>query len=63
MTIRYYQFLFLGFFIVLILGFSVEVVAQQPPQYTQYIINNYIIKTAITGIENYVDIRIGRRNC
>ncbi len=36
-------------------------VAQQKPKYTQYIINNYIINPAITGIENYTDIKLSHR--
>lgn len=36
--------------------------AQQKPQYTQYIFNNYLINPAITGIENYTDIKAGYRN-
>jgi type IX secretion system PorP/SprF family membrane protein len=36
--------------------------AQQQPHYTQYIINNYIINPAITGIENYTDVKISHRH-
>ena len=36
--------------------------AQQRPQYTQYIFNNYILNPAITGIENYTDLKGGYRN-
>jgi type IX secretion system PorP/SprF family membrane protein len=36
--------------------------AQQKPQYTQYILNNYIINPAITGIENYIDVKASYRN-
>src|SRR5579875_900754 len=39
-----------------------SVFAQQKPQYTQYIFNNYLINPAITGIENYTDIKAGYRN-
>lgn len=35
--------------------------AQQRPQYTQYIFNNYLVNPAISGIENYTDIKIGYR--
>ncbi|MEO5912480.1 MAG: type IX secretion system membrane protein PorP/SprF [Pelobium sp.] len=35
--------------------------AQQKPQYTQYILNNYIINPAITGIENYIDVKAAYR--
>lgn len=36
--------------------------AQQRPQYTQYIFNNYLLNPAITGIESYTDIKAGYRN-
>ena len=36
--------------------------AQQRPQYTQYIFNNYILNPAISGIENYIDLKAGYRN-
>lgn len=36
--------------------------AQQQPQYTQYIINNYIINPALSGIENYTDLKISHRH-
>lgn len=35
--------------------------AQQRPQYTQYIFNNYLLNPAISGIENYTDVKIGYR--
>jgi len=36
--------------------------AQQKPQYSQYMINNYLLNPAITGIEDYADIKLGWRN-
>jgi type IX secretion system PorP/SprF family membrane protein len=36
--------------------------AQQRPQYTQYILNNYILNPALSGIENYVDVKISGRD-
>lgn len=45
----------------LLLLFSATVSAQQKPIYTQYILNNYIINPAITGIENYTDVKISHR--
>lgn len=36
--------------------------AQQKPHYTQYLTNQYILNPAITGIENYTDIRISHRH-
>ncbi|MFT3681460.1 MAG: type IX secretion system membrane protein PorP/SprF [Ferruginibacter sp.] len=38
------------------------VYAQQKPIYTQYILNNYVINPAITGIENYTDLKFSYRN-
>ena len=35
---------------------------QQKPYYTQYILNNYILNPAITGIENYTDLKLSYRN-
>ncbi|MEO6489453.1 MAG: type IX secretion system membrane protein PorP/SprF [Ferruginibacter sp.] len=35
---------------------------QAKPSYTQYILNNYILNPALTGIENYVDIKLSNRN-
>ncbi len=37
-------------------------IAQQKPQYTQYILNNYILNPALTGIENYTDVKISHRH-
>jgi type IX secretion system PorP/SprF family membrane protein len=36
--------------------------AQQRPHYTQYMLNNYIVNPAISGIENYVDVKLSARN-
>lgn len=36
--------------------------AQQRPHYTQYIINPYIVNPALTGIENYTDIKLSYRS-
>lgn len=47
---------------VFLLWLSIPVVAQQKPQYTQYILNQYVLNPALTGIENYTDIRISHRN-
>jgi len=35
--------------------------AQQKPHYTQYILNQYIINPAFSGIENYTDIKLSHR--
>jgi type IX secretion system PorP/SprF family membrane protein len=36
--------------------------AQQRPHYTQYILNNYVLNPAISGIENYVDLKLSARD-
>lgn len=41
--------------------FALQVHAQQKPHYTQYILNQYIVNPALTGIENYVDIKMSHR--
>jgi type IX secretion system PorP/SprF family membrane protein len=38
-------------------GFS-----QNYPHYTQYIVNQYVINPALTGIENYTDVKAGYRH-
>lgn len=35
---------------------------QQKPQYTQYILNNYILNPALSGIENYTDVKLSHRS-
>jgi type IX secretion system PorP/SprF family membrane protein len=35
--------------------------AQQKPHYSQYMVNNYLLNPAITGIEDYTDVRMGVR--
>src|SRR5438874_11116806 len=52
------RILFITAFFVL----SVSLDAQQEPHYTQYIINQYIINPALTGIENYTDIKLSHRH-
>lgn len=38
------------------------VVAQQRSHYTQYILNNYILNPALSGIENYTDVKASVRS-
>lgn len=45
---------------VLLCGFVLS--AQQRPHYTQYILNNYILNPALSGIENYVDVKLSTRD-
>lgn len=40
---------------------AIPALAQQRPQYSQYMINNFLLNPAITGIEDYADIRISTR--
>ena len=41
---------------------TLSCMAQQKPHYTQYILNQYIINPALSGIENYTDIKLSYRN-
>jgi type IX secretion system PorP/SprF family membrane protein len=41
--------------------FALHSVAQQKPQYTQYVLNNYLLNPALSGIENYADVKLGYR--
>jgi type IX secretion system PorP/SprF family membrane protein len=41
---------------------SIMAGAQQRPHFTQYVINPYLINPAITGIDNYTDVKIGIRD-
>jgi len=36
--------------------------AQQKPYYSQYILNNYILNPALSGIENYTDVKLSNRS-
>ena len=49
------------FCILILITITYPVVAQQKPQYTQYIFNNYLLNPALSGIENYVDFKAGHR--
>jgi len=37
-------------------------IAQQRSHYTQYILNNYILNPALSGIENYTDLKVSARD-
>jgi type IX secretion system PorP/SprF family membrane protein len=43
------------------LFFGGSLSAQQKTQFTQYVINEYSINPALSGIENYTDVKIGHR--
>ncbi|NDK55880.1 PorP/SprF family type IX secretion system membrane protein [Pontibacter fetidus] len=45
-------------FVLLLAG---QAMAQQKPQYTQYSTNNYLLNPAISGIEDYGDLKLGTR--
>ena len=49
-------------FLLLLMFLPLLVFSQQKPQYSQYMINNYLLNPAIAGIENYLDIKSGYRN-
>lgn len=36
--------------------------AQQRPQYTQYVMNNFLLNPATAGVENYTDVKLGYRS-
>ena len=44
-----------------VLAFSEFTNAQQRPHYTQYILNQYILNPALSGIENYTDVKVSHR--
>lgn len=50
------------FFILFLALLNLTALPQQKPQYTQYIFNNYLLNPAISGIENYIDVKAGYRN-
>lgn len=47
---------------LLMILFSFAAFSQQRPHYTQYLMNQYIINPAISGIENYVDLKVSARD-
>ncbi|MCU0392333.1 MAG: type IX secretion system membrane protein PorP/SprF [Thermoflexibacter sp.] len=53
------------FFLALILlicgGLPATTFAQVRPQYSQYMLNNYLLNPAITGIEDYLDLKMSFR--
>jgi len=52
------RYLFVG---MALLSLALNAGAQQKPHYTQYILNQYIINPALTGIESYVDLKASHR--
>ena len=49
-------------FLALSLIAGVFAMAQQRPHYTQYVLNNYVLNPALSGIENYTDLKISGRD-
>lgn len=49
------------FYLVVFVAICKTSNAQQKPYYTQYILNNYILNPAVTGIENYFDLKLSYR--
>jgi type IX secretion system PorP/SprF family membrane protein len=49
------------FLVLCLLAMPFIIRAQQRPQYTQYIFNNYLLNPALSGMENYTDLKIGHR--
>ncbi len=50
------------YFISILILAGINMKAQQRPHYTQYILNNYILNPAISGIENYTDVKLSARD-
>lgn len=50
------------FFAIVTSIISFVAISQQRPHYTQYVLNQYIINPAISGIENYVDVKVSARD-
>lgn len=53
--------LLLGLAALFVLTNPSDLLAQQKPHYTQYIMNQYIINPAFSGIENYTDVKLSHR--
>lgn len=49
-------------YLILLLTSAKFVAAQNRPHYTQYILNNYVLNPALSGIENYTDVKISGRD-
>jgi type IX secretion system PorP/SprF family membrane protein len=51
----------LSLLLVVLVGVVMQAFAQQRPQYSQYMVNNFLLNPALTGIEDYADIRVSNR--
>ncbi|WP_205504587.1 PorP/SprF family type IX secretion system membrane protein [Rufibacter psychrotolerans] len=47
--------------ILVVLLLTAPAWAQQRPQYSQYMMNSYLLNPALTGIEDYTEVKIGTR--
>ena len=52
----------LSLLLVVLVGVVTQAFAQQRPQYSQYMVNNFLLNPALSGIEDYADIRISNRH-
>lgn len=50
------------FTIILLSCIGGSAFTQQRPHYTQYILNNYVLNPALSGIENYTDLKLSYRD-
>jgi type IX secretion system PorP/SprF family membrane protein len=51
-----------GFALLAAMMVTGPLLAQQRPHYTQYVLNQYILNPALSGIENYTDVRASHRH-
>jgi type IX secretion system PorP/SprF family membrane protein len=50
------------FFVIVSLLIHDHSIGQAKPYYTQYILNNYILNPALSGIENYTDVKLSYKD-
>lgn len=50
------------FFLLFMFSSVAAANAQQRAHYTQYVLNNYVLNPALSGIENYTDVKISARD-
>jgi type IX secretion system PorP/SprF family membrane protein len=51
-----------GYVVLFLLVCAHGIFAQQKPHYTQYIMNQYILNPALSGVENYTDVKLSHRH-
>lgn len=52
----------LYFLLVLLISLSFSALGQQRPQFSQYMVNNYLINPAVAGAYEYLNVRFGFRD-